>query len=266
MLILALTAKIAHGAYVDVVDGLTPIAYWRLGESEGTTATDRSGNSLNGTYDGPTLAVPGVIGSDSDTAVDFDGINDQMTSVSSTLLCLTGDVSVSLWINPGSFPEAAGIREPVFTIVADASGSGTAKMAEISFNQGGDPVYTHEYGVDAGSQEQHVFSTGNLSTDTWYNLVVIRDVSESQVHLYINGGFHDTYNYTSQAEGYNSGTLYLGQYDTDKFHGTVDELAVFDYELSSQNVSDLYDAANPVPEPATICLLGLGALVLIKRR
>jgi hypothetical protein len=224
---------------VALTGNLSPIGYWRLGESEGTTATDRSGNSLNGTYDGATLGVPGVIGSDSDTAVYFDGINDQMTSASSTLLCLTGDMSVSLWINAGSFPDAAGIKDPVFTIVADASGSGSAKMAELSFNQGGDPVYTHEYGVDGGSQQQHVFLTGNLSTDAWYNLVVTRDVSESQVDLYINGGFHETYNYTSQAEGYNDGTLYLGQYGTDKFDGTVDEVAVFDYELSSQNISDL---------------------------
>lgn len=55
----------------------SPLLYWRLGESSGTTAADASGNGRTGTYSGsPTLGVASLQASDSDTAVTFDGIND----------------------------------------------------------------------------------------------------------------------------------------------------------------------------------------------
>src|SRR4051812_1334419 len=55
--------------YSSAVLALSPIAYYRLGESSGTTAADSSGNGLNGTYNGGvTLGQPGGIFGDPDTA------------------------------------------------------------------------------------------------------------------------------------------------------------------------------------------------------
>jgi hypothetical protein len=56
----------------DGVLGLSPIAYWRLGEASGTSAADASGNGHTGTYVGsPTLGVAGLLTGDADTAVTF---------------------------------------------------------------------------------------------------------------------------------------------------------------------------------------------------
>ncbi|MCJ7692985.1 MAG: hypothetical protein MUO22_06170, partial [Sedimentisphaerales bacterium] len=74
--VIGLAGQIAQAAYVDVVDALNPLGYWRLGESSGTTATDRAG-SYNGTYSGGvTLGTTGALSGDSDTAASFDGSND----------------------------------------------------------------------------------------------------------------------------------------------------------------------------------------------
>lgn len=49
-----------------------PLAYWRLGESSGTTMSDSSGYSHNGTYVGsPTLGTTGLISGDANTGVTF---------------------------------------------------------------------------------------------------------------------------------------------------------------------------------------------------
>jgi len=57
-------------AYADVVQALSPVGYWRLGESSGTTATDSSGNGYDGAYvSGFTLGVTGLLTGDADTAL-----------------------------------------------------------------------------------------------------------------------------------------------------------------------------------------------------
>jgi len=54
--------NIATDPYSAVVLAIGPVGYWRLGESDGPTAGDGSGNGLNGAYHGnPTLGEPGAI-------------------------------------------------------------------------------------------------------------------------------------------------------------------------------------------------------------
>lgn len=59
-------------AYSTLVLASSPVVYYRLGESTGTTAVDSSGHGINGTYIGTfTLGEAGAIKSDPDTAVLF---------------------------------------------------------------------------------------------------------------------------------------------------------------------------------------------------
>lgn len=63
----------APPAYADAVQALQPIAYWRMGEATGTVASD-SANDFDGTYTGGfTLAEPGLIAGDPDTAARMGG-------------------------------------------------------------------------------------------------------------------------------------------------------------------------------------------------
>lgn len=49
-----------------------PLAYWRMGDASGTTATDSSGNARNGTYvSNFALGATGLLAGDADTCVDF---------------------------------------------------------------------------------------------------------------------------------------------------------------------------------------------------
>jgi len=83
--------------YATVVAGLAPVAYWRLGESSGTNAADSAGTNT-GTYGGsPTLGVTGLLTADANTAVGFDGVNDQVAVPSSSSLNPTSQLSLTSW-------------------------------------------------------------------------------------------------------------------------------------------------------------------------
>ncbi|MCJ7692987.1 MAG: PEP-CTERM sorting domain-containing protein [Sedimentisphaerales bacterium] len=265
--VLSLSAQVAQAAYVDVVDALNPLGYWRLGESSGTTATDYGGN-YNGTYSatGVTLGATGTLSGDSDTAATFDGTIGILDVGPTADLLLTADLSVSFWVKPASFTTGT-TPKPLFTLSADALNTGTAKLAELAVDKNGDIVYTHQYGNQGSSVETYTFDTADLLLDTWYNITLIRDsgAGDRDVYLYIGDSLLGTYSYTEEAEGYTEGDLSIGGYGGNKFAGTIDEFAIFGSQLTGQNVIDIYNAAQ-VPEPATIMILGLGAAVLVRRR
>jgi len=207
--LLGLVGQTAEGAYVDVVDDLDPTGYWRMGESEGTTATDRAGSN-HGTYGGDTtLGVTGALAGDSDTAVDFGGINSAIDIGPAADLLLTGNLSASFWFNVDVLTIGS-TSDPLFTLTADASGSGTVKLAELVVNKNGDLVYKHQYGTAGGTEEIYTFTTADVVEDTWYNVALIRDSSAKNVYVYLNNISLGTFSYSQQAEGYTAGTLNIG--------------------------------------------------------
>jgi hypothetical protein len=81
-------------SYQALVLSESPGAYWRLGESTGTTAVDETGTS-DGTYaGGHTLAVPGALADDPNTAVDVDGSSGRISAPSVPALDLTSEVTM----------------------------------------------------------------------------------------------------------------------------------------------------------------------------
>lgn len=87
-------------SYRALVMSDAPAAYWRLGETSGTTAVDERGTS-NGTYSGGhTLGATGALVNDANTAVDFNGSTGQVSVPSVPALALTSQVTIEAWVNP----------------------------------------------------------------------------------------------------------------------------------------------------------------------
>lgn len=78
------------------------LAYWKLDETTGIVATDSSGNSRNGAYNGPTLN--GTTFNDGSPAAIFDGVNDYVNLYSSSLATAYNfnEGTISLWLKPDS--------------------------------------------------------------------------------------------------------------------------------------------------------------------
>lgn len=113
---------------------------------------------------------------------------------------------------------------------------GSNKLSLYLWNQGGTAAYLGAY-----SQA--------LSTGVWYHLVGTYDGNESWtgIKLYLNGSATSTSNasggtYTGMAS--QQGSLRIGQWATNSsvMDGLIDEVSVFNYELTSSQVSDLYNS------------------------
>jgi len=233
-------------SYENVILDDEPVGYWRLGEDSGTTATDETGG-IDGTYENDvTLGEDGAISNDPDDAgVTFDDISERIKIGPSDALYLTGDMSISMWVKVDSFPVAAD-TEMIFTLLADGKKEDTVRLAELSVTAGGDLAYRQDYyyGPSDKGEEKHTFQQADLLIDTWYNIVLTRDVSSNQVLLYIDGALVETYSYSRDPAGYPPATLYLGKYGIKGFDGQLDEPAIFDYVLTPQQIVTHNDTAS----------------------
>src|SRR6185369_14066242 len=104
-----LAAPVDYGAAI-LADN--PIAYWRLGETNGTVAHDYWGGH-DGEYTGVTLGLPGYSVSDPDLAAGFGDINTYVGGISGTEIDFSSTNSsftLEAWVNgPPSQMNGAGI-------------------------------------------------------------------------------------------------------------------------------------------------------------
>lgn len=89
----------SYSATILGTGGLT--AYWRLGESSGTTACASKGP--DGTYaGGVTLAAPGAIAGDPDTSIALDGTSGRVAVNDAPALNPGGALSLEAWVKPSA--------------------------------------------------------------------------------------------------------------------------------------------------------------------
>jgi YD repeat-containing protein len=93
--------------YQNQVKGHAPAAYWRLGETTGTTAVDFSGNNKNGTYaDAYTLGLTGLVNGNTDKAAQLRTGNKQgkvtVTGLTSQLATKVTAEALVTWAAPAS--------------------------------------------------------------------------------------------------------------------------------------------------------------------
>jgi hypothetical protein len=81
-----------------VADGA--VAYWRLGETSGTTANDSIGTAHGTISGGVTLGQAGAL-ADGDKAMAFDGVNDQVLVPTGAYQAWgTGPATIECWVQP----------------------------------------------------------------------------------------------------------------------------------------------------------------------
>ncbi len=85
------------GSYNAAVLADSPLAYWRLGETSGTTAADSSGNNRSGSYvASPSLNQPGALAGDTNRAVGFNG-SSQYVNVPYVAALNPAQLTVEAW-------------------------------------------------------------------------------------------------------------------------------------------------------------------------
>lgn len=152
-----------------------PIAYFPMDENtNSTTIQDLSLNGNSGATSGLNRSswVPGKLGS----AVRFLGTANQSITVNdSSSLSLTGDFTISAWINPTTL--TASTRYPLISKNTNL----TTRSYEMS-------LYGDEIRVYIGSGSNYVTTdASNLVVGNWYYITAKYSASAQTVTIYING-------------------------------------------------------------------------------
>jgi len=217
-------------AYGAAVYNNDPLLYWRLNDTTGTAAADSGQQGNPGTFSGgsPTKGVTGAISGTSNAAVNF---NSQAIVSSDTKFTNPTTYSLETWFNTTT------------TTGGKLIGFGD-KQTGLSSNYDRH-IYMQDdgrlvFGVYTG--QTNVITTANPYNDGSWHYVVATQSSDG-MKLYVDGALVGT-NPQTAAQSY-SGYWRIGGDQTwgstsPYFTGTLDEVAVYNTELTAAQVSDHY--------------------------
>ncbi len=225
------------GGYADAVQGDSPVSYWRLGDTSGTTAVDAQGYQ-DGTYTGGyTLNQTGALSGDTDKAVLFNGSS--------------GYVSVG---NPANLKLSTGTMEA--WIKTSNAGSGYHDIVEkgsaYDLTMNNNVLGLWDWGGNTFR------TTGvNVADGTWHHVVATFQSGVSNgTKVYLDGSLVLTTTITVSNQ---NSPLWIGacvrsinggcDSGDETFGGTIDDVAVYDSVLSQAQVQAHYDAASTAPAP-----------------
>ena len=226
-----------------------PLAYWAFDECTGTNAYNtapkadpRASELYTGTIN------PGDTSGNNDTAgtcssgdatemwndgttgkrnasLGFDGTNDYVDLGSSSVFNFTTQpFTISAWIKP-----------IVLSSVSIISNDNTTSGYGVALSDGKLRFVTR------GTNDVYTDSTNSISVSVWTHVVAVYTGTAGQRQLYINGNLNITEGFTGSITSALV-NLFIGKKgnSTDYYSGQIDEVKIFNYALTSQQVKNLY--------------------------
>ena len=228
---------IAGRAYRDVVLADGPQAYWRLGETSGTTAADAAGTSTATYTNSPGLNKPGAVAGDADRSVTFDGTNDYAITAG-TLPWNLGAYSYETWIKGTDYSVPFSNNQ---SVMSDQNGQ-SGRYFYFFGNQFIFGVYDNGVGYKS-------VAAPTPSVNAWHHVVGTWD-GDKTLTLYVDGVqagqfvSSTTIVPVATTARYNLGRHPAG---TNYFNGSLDETAVYTKALTADQVKLHYEAGLDAP-------------------
>ena len=224
----------------------SPIAYWRLGESSGTTANDEIGSQDGTLVPGAgtlTLGAPSLTAGDADTALTMAGVHDgvQLLTPNYDNLAIK---TVECWVQPDNFEDTMvyfkeGGSSNGFGL-GQVNGSFRAAVTSVGANQNTEYPIPHEL------------------IGTPIHVAAVFDNPNDRIKLYINGikvaqrnaavGAHNGGNACRIGSNVDTATQspLTGTGNRETFLGVIDEVAIYDYEVPDYRIKAHHDAGKAV--------------------
>jgi len=233
--------------YSEKVISDSPISYWRYGEASGTVAVDEMGLD-NQTYtNNPTLGVPGLMVNGSDTAVLFNdtGGLQYTEAVGSPLeYSFIGTAfSLETWFVVNSLVTS----NPMITKLGTGATPNNEYWWEVD-TTGSVNLILHA-NISTANNHQAFTAPGVISTGVLYHAVSTYSGAINSGKTYINGVLVPV-NYvlngtftamSSTIEKLKLGARFVGGGAQAFFDGTLDEPAIYNYELSAAQILEHYN-------------------------
>ena len=213
-------------SYRDYVLSLGPVGYWRLNETSGTTALDLSAQGNHGTYiGGYTLGQTGALtgSGDSDPSIILDGTSGYVSVPDSgSLVFGNGDFSIAAWVNTTA--------TNTYVAVGKYNGGGGDNYW-LGFSNAGQAAFS--------ISGPTTYSPLNSNDGQWHFLVGMR--SAGTISIYVDGAFQNSTMGNGAASP--AGVFSIGRFGAGSnffWPNGVDDVAVYNYALSSTQIANLY--------------------------
>lgn len=221
-------------------------AYFPMTEGSGSSLIDVSGNGNNAALSGTSW---------DGSLLNFNGTTDYATAASSKSLNITtNSMTIMAWIKWDIDPQSGNQWATFVNMNAD-------NQYRLQHNKDNTAF---EFAVRTTSGGKWIYSITTPEKDQLYHVAGVYD--GQALKIYINGHLENSTSLSGTILGSNK-PLIIGNNSTNTrgFSGLIGDLQIYDTALSENDIA-LIAAAPIVPEPATLMLLGLGALSLFKRR
>lgn len=220
--------------FSDAVLSLSPIAYWRLGELSGTTASNSSGSGISGVYTGAyTLGNNSLVLNDADNkSMSVAGAGYVSIGAQSSLN-LT-EFSIAAFVKPAAL---GSVRQIYSNYIASNSAPNNGVAFELR-SDGKLALFSST--IWSSETVNRSVSSAALSANSTY--FVVATFIGGVVKLYINGGL-DSAHSGKQVPVYTNAVVNIGGLsNAGSFNGAIDDVAVFNYPLRASEIASMYAA------------------------
>lgn len=252
ILVLIMVFLMTGNAHATLTDGL--VSYHPFNGN----ANDATGNSHNGIVHGATLTTDRF--GESNSAYSFDGVDGYVRIPDDPQLDGMDSLSLSVWVKTSGSTQQMEVLNKYIHSGDQLNGSYNIGI------DGWGPLAVFQY----ATEDDYMIKISNdpLPIDSWHHIVGVYTgvegtlfVDGSKVALSRNdpdsvGPLNSIMADLLIGCGENSGGL------LNFFEGKIDDVRIYNRALSTEEITELYN----VPESATLLLLGLGAVILRKKR
>ncbi|MGB0681988.1 MAG: Ig-like domain-containing protein [Magnetovibrionaceae bacterium] len=234
-----LSVSVGEGTVTEGSSGTTPVAYWQLDESSGSTVSDSVG-SFHGTANGSS----GSWDWDDDEgqhdgAAEFDGSkNERYVEVDHDPALKPDSGTLTMWIKPDHDNKNMGL--------ASSDSSGYDDGGHFTLRQTGDSIELRMQDENSSYEVEG----GDIEKNSWNQVTV--SWGEDGMKLYVNGELVDSNpDYTGGLGGNEEPWIFgANQWSSgdetannlsEYFDGHMDDIAIYDSQLSDDQIEDLFD-------------------------
>ncbi len=215
-----------------------PIGYWKFDEGEGETAYDYSGNGNNGTV------YIGSGGSQTSTStawsngsagkingsLNFDGTDDYIDINHS--ISFPDNLTISGWFKTS----ASGLNQTIFF----ANSSSAADRIQVRIHNSN--VINVLTDNSANWPSYDIMGTKIVTDGNWHHFTFVQE--NTQLYLYIDGELDTTEEISTNSSfiSTNNKISYYISGNTQTFNGQIDEVKIWNYALTPEEVKRQYNA------------------------
>jgi len=204
------------------------IGWWKLDETQGNSATDSSGNNINGKLVGEPKWQPS--GGKIDGALELDGNGDYVNLGTNSVFDITGQITLTAWIKVNEFNYE-------YTAIITKGDSAWRLQRDNNTNH----LEFACSGLDVpDTQWSNVLGNVNVNDGQWHHAAGVYD--GEMLYLYVNGEL-DVSSKATRTINTNDYPVYIGENaeQTGRFwNGLIDDVRVYNYALSENEIKALY--------------------------